>query len=312
MLNERIRYLRPSIRMVAPAMIGAAVACASTAPGTTGATQVLRVMSYNIHHGAGNDACVSPPAVPGRLPNPDCGLDLERIAAVIRAARVDVAGLQEVDRFWARSSGVDQAAALGAMLNMQTCYGANLTHDADAHAAVPHEYGTLILSRHPIASCGNTLLPRAGAASEQRGLLKAGIRAGAALLDFYDTHLHTQEADRRVQIDAVLRQLGAQAAPVILVGDLNARPTEPYIAPLLAVLADVWAASGSGPGFTSPASPRAPARRRIDYILVSPDLHTARAAVLDDGTAAVASDHYPVIADVVLPASGRPISKAVR
>jgi len=268
------------------------------------AAQPLRVMTYNIHHGAGNDDCVTPQAEPGSPPDADCGLNLERIAGIIRSEAPDVAGLQEVDRFWARSGGVDQAAALGAMLNMQSCYGANLTHGPDAHASVPHEYGTLILSRHPIAACENTHLPRAGSASEQRGLLKAAIRAGAVSLDFYNTHLHTQEADRRLQVDAMLRQIGRPSAPVVLAGDLNARPDEPYLMPLFAVLRDAWPIAGAGPGFTSPARPGEPARRRIDYVLVSPDIAVTGAATRDDAGAAAASDHYPVVARLEL-AAGR-------
>lgn len=257
-------------------------------------------MSYNIHHGAGNDECVTPPAATGGRPNADCGLSLERIAAVIRAENVDVAGLQEVDRFWARSGGIDQAAALGAMLGMQTCYAPNLVHAPDVHAAVPHEYGTLTLSRHQIGSCENTLLPRAGN-TEQRGLLKAGIRAGTWALDFYNTHLHTLEADRRLQVEAMLQRIDAPGTPAILVGDLNARPTEPYLAPLFAVLADAWPIAGSGSGFTSPATPLEPPRNRIDYVLVSRGITVSAMATLATPQTAIASDHYPVTATVALP-----------
>ena len=293
-------------RVLAAVLTAACGACPSATPvppaSAAGATQALRVMTYNIHHGAGNDDCVTPPAGPGSPPNADCGLNLERIAAVIRAETLDVAGLQEVDRFWARSGGVDQAEALGAMLGMQTCYGANLMHPPDDHSSAPHEYGTLILSRHPIVACENTLLPRAGAASEPRSLLRATVQIGGASLQFHNTHLHTQEADRRLQVDAVLRQISSLAAPVVLVGDLNARPTEPYLAPLFAVLRDAWAIAGAGPGLTSPARPGEPARNRIDYVLVSPGMAVPRAATLDGPSTAIASDHYPVVADVVLPA----------
>lgn len=301
-MSRRIRWF---VR-AAVLCIGAGTAACASVPETSvrppapGAGQALRVMTFNIHHGAGNDDCVTPPAAAGALPNADCGLNLERVAGIIRAAKVDVAGLQEIDRFWARSGGVDQAAVLGAMLGMPSCFGANLTHGADTHAAVPHEYGTLILSRHPIVSCANTLLPRAGSDSEQRGLLKARIDTGAVSFDFYNTHLHTREADRRLQVQAILRQVGAGDRPAVLVGDLNARPTERYLAPLFAALPDTWPVAGSGPGFTSPASLREPARNRIDYVLRSGSITVTRTAVLATPRAALASDHYAVVADLTL------------
>ncbi|HXG68980.1 MAG TPA: endonuclease/exonuclease/phosphatase family protein [Gemmatimonadaceae bacterium] len=284
-------------------VLTASMACAGAAPSAPGGSAVVtaaRVMTYNIRHGAGNDGCATPPSEPGTPPSPDCALNLERIAAIIRAERVDVAGLQEVDRFWARSGMVDQPAALGAMLGMQTCYGANLAHPPDAHSAAPHEYGTLVLSRYPIVACGNTLLPRAGTASEQRGLLHARIRPGDVTVDFYNTHLHTAEADRRLQVDAIVRQIESPAERVILVGDLNARPTESYLAPLFAMLKDAWAIAGAGPGFTSPASPAQPPINRIDYVLVSPALAVTAATILTTPQTAVASDHYPVVCDVKL------------
>lgn len=282
---------------------GAAIAVTACAgggrPATDGALP-LRVMTFNIHHGAGNDACEPPDAA--RDQGADCGLNLERIAGIIRDAGVDIAALQEVDRFWSRSGMTDQAAKLGALLGMRHCYGPNLAHDADAHAGRPHEYGTLVLSRHPIAACVNTLLPRADTASEQRGLLLASIGLPGRLLRVYNTHLHTREEDRRLQTGAILRHIGAGPGPIVLAGDLNATPDAPYLAPLFARLADVWPAGGQGAGFTSPARPDIPARRRIDYILASPDLGVRRAVTLDGPLQAEASDHYPVIADILLPA----------
>ena len=57
--------------------------CASTQemPGETGWNRTVRVLAYNIRHGEGTDR----------------ELDLERVAAVIRAARADIVTLQEVD-----------------------------------------------------------------------------------------------------------------------------------------------------------------------------------------------------------------------
>jgi endonuclease/exonuclease/phosphatase family metal-dependent hydrolase len=62
---------------------------------------------------------------------------------------------------------------------------------------VPHQYGTLIISRLPILECTNTPLRRVGT-TEQRGLLKTLINVHGVPLQFYYTHLHTMQADRLV------------------------------------------------------------------------------------------------------------------
>ena len=69
--------------------------------------QVVRVMTYNIHHGEGSD---------GRF-------DLQRLAQIIRDADPDLVALQEVDRNTARSGGVDQIAELSRLTGMHSAFG---------------------------------------------------------------------------------------------------------------------------------------------------------------------------------------------
>jgi endonuclease/exonuclease/phosphatase family metal-dependent hydrolase len=259
----------------------------------------LRVLTYNIHHGAGNDDCRSVSS--SGAVSPDCSLDLDRIAAVIRALKPDIVGLQEVDRFWIRSRGVDQPAYLASALGMNVCFQANLDHGPDAHAGVLHQYGTAVLSRHPILECTNTLLPRSSPESEQRGLLAARIDAGGVRLRFYNTHLHTVEADRILQIPAIRDALGKSDGPLVLVGDLNATPAEQSMQTLFTLLKDAWGGRGGTSGFTSPAAPRRDPARRIDYILVSGDIAVSSVDVPVDPNTRMASDHYPVLAEIALP-----------
>src|SRR2546423_9106453 len=78
-------------------------------PGPADATprHQLRVMTFNMHTGIGED---------GRL-------DLDRTAAVIRDSGADVVGLQEVDQHWAaRSEFRDEAAELAARLSMPAVF----------------------------------------------------------------------------------------------------------------------------------------------------------------------------------------------
>ncbi|MGH9161167.1 MAG: endonuclease/exonuclease/phosphatase family protein [Vicinamibacteraceae bacterium] len=270
-------------------------------PASSGGERGATFATYNIHHGSGNEECTTPPAEPGQPPNPDCNLDLQRIARVIQSLDADIVGLQEVDRFWARSAYVDQPRALARMLRMHSCYGANLDHPADSHANVPHQYGTAILSVWRIQGCENTLLPRTNPANEQRGLLEARINAGNVPLRFYNTHLqHNSLDDRIVQAQTIADRVAAVESPVVVVGDLNAVPTESSLPPLLALLTDVWVAGGDGDGFTIPARPDTPPNRRIDYVLVSPDVAVRSARVGLTNVTAMASDHYPVAATVAI------------
>jgi endonuclease/exonuclease/phosphatase family metal-dependent hydrolase len=70
---------------------------------------------------------------------------------------------------------------------------------------------------------------------------------------------------------------------------------------LFALLRDAWAVRNSAPGFTSPASPRRDAARRIDYIFVTRDLTVSSVEVPVNRETRMGSDHYPVFAEIQLP-----------
>jgi endonuclease/exonuclease/phosphatase family metal-dependent hydrolase len=158
----------------------------------------MKLVTYNIQFGLGRD---------GRY-------DLARLAAEVRDA--DIIALQEVDRHWRRSGCVDSPAVLAAALaDHHWVYGANLDMDAsyrDARGNLVNrrrQFGTMLLSRLPIVSSRNHLLPKYGTLTQhsiQQGALEAVIvTPGAGPLRFYSTHLsHLDAATRRPQIDALL------------------------------------------------------------------------------------------------------------
>ena len=239
----------------------------------------LTVSTYNIAHAAGID---------GRL-------DLERIAGEIERGGAEIVGLQEVDRHWSeRSEFVDQAQWLADRLGMNVVYGANLDLDPPAPDRPRRQYGTAILSAHPILWSRNTHLPRPEN-GEQRGLLEAGIEVEGVRIRVANTHLqHTSAVERRAQTERIVQLLRPSRGPVVLTGDLNARPDAPELGPLWPRLADAWSRGGEGDGFSYPASgPNA----RIDYILTTPDVGAVAARTLPSP----ASDHLQVVADLVLP-----------
>jgi endonuclease/exonuclease/phosphatase family metal-dependent hydrolase len=188
------------------------------------------------------------------------------------------------------------------------CYAPNLDHQPDTHANVPHQYGTVIVSRFPILDCGNTLLRRTGT-NEQRGLTRALINVRGVPLQFYNTHLHTTAADRLMQTADIAAVIdAAPAGPMVLVGDLNARPTAAEMVPIYSRFLDAWLEAGEPTtenpnGHTSPSNITGLPTSRIDYGFVSTEVTVALTYVPIDSDTRLAADHYPVVADIALPGS---------
>jgi endonuclease/exonuclease/phosphatase family metal-dependent hydrolase len=271
----------------------------------------VRVMSYNIKHGQTNADCTPVPAAPGQPPNPDCNLDIQASIDVIRAYGADIVAVQEVDRFWARSAYLDEPEVLAAGTGLtHTCYGANLDHAPDSHSPVPHQYGTVILSRFPILSCSNTLLRRVGT-TEQRGLTLALVNVRGVPVQVYNTHLHTRVADRLLQTQDIAAVLdSAPVGPRVLMGDFNARSTftttVAEMEPIYARLVDTWREApvvdpANPEGFTSPADLDRDPTSRIDYVFASERVTAAGTFVPVNAQTRLAADHYPVVADLLVP-----------
>ena len=313
------------LRSTAAVLFVLALASAGTPPAAAGRQQEpqakpreLRVMSYNIKHGQTNAVCTQPARIPGQPPFPDCNLDLQASVEVIRAHNPDIVGVQEVDRFWARSAYQDEPAVLSSALGLpHHCYAPNLDHAPDTHSNVAHQYGTVILSRFPILQCSNTLLPRTGT-NEQRGLTLAVINVRGVPLQFYNTHLHTTAIDRLMQTAAIAQVIdGAAIGSKVIVGDFNARPTAAEMRPMFARFTDAWATlkdlPASNPdGYTSPARLTGNPTSRIDYVLVFPQIDVTAVYVPIDDRTRLAADHYPVVADIALPGSEVGIGRSER
>jgi endonuclease/exonuclease/phosphatase family metal-dependent hydrolase len=273
----------------------------------------LRVMTYNIKHGQSNASCTQPPLVAGQPPSPDCNLDLDRTIAVLRVHTPDIVGLQEVDRFWARSAYADEPARIAEGLQMEyRCFAPNLDHAADSHSNQPHQYGTAIVSRFPIISCSNTLLTTFSG-WEQRGVLSAIINVRGVATRVHSTHLQASRTvggvsesgapQRILQVQDILKLLSDVTDPIVLMGDFNAGSTSTEMKPLYPRLLDVWSEAGSGSGNTSPARVTGDPTSRIDYIFVSPHVAIWSVYVPTDSQTRLASDHYPVVAQLAVPRS---------
>lgn len=232
---------------------------------------VLRIMTYNIHHGAGLDGKV----------------DLLRIAELIQREDADIVALQEVDKGVARTVRRDLPAELAALTGMTCVFRNNFPYQGG-------EYGNAVLTRFPVVRVTNTPYQRLRA-DEPRGLLQLVLNVQGGELVFMNTHLDYQADDAErwsnvSEIETVMNQY--PDGPLILCGDFNTTPDSRVCRRLGERFDDTWALVGQGDGFTIPAQQP---NRRIDYIWVAKDksLVPSKAWVPQSD----ASDHLPVVAE---------------
>lgn len=248
----------------------------------------LRVVSYNIHTGIGSD---------GRL-------DLARTAQALDAMDADVIGLQEIDVHWAaRSDWRDQARDLAKALEMRVFFAPIYSFDPPEPGLPRREYGLAVLTDLPVMHTENHEITRLSTQGTDPvpepapGFPEVVINAEGAVVHFYATHLdyRADPAVRAMQVDDTLAILDddPEGAQQVFVGDFNAPPDAPELAPLWNELIDSWDVAGSGDGLTFPATGPT---KRIDYVAHSPNIQTRDAAVVQTQ----ASDHLPVVAELVV------------
>lgn len=281
----------------------------------------MKFLSYNIHYGLGKDE----------------RYDLARIAAEIEHA--DIIALQEVERFWQRSGMVDQVTEIARLLpDFHWVFGANLDMDAsyagDDGKPVQRrrQFGNMMLSRLPIISSRNHLLPKFGAVNQhtmQRGALETVIDLPAiGPVRVYSTHLcHITAATRLPQVDRLLEihrkapgeggawsgghsdspsgwtegTMPPMPANAIMMGDFNFEPTDPEYERFVGPLAERHGRLVPLDGFVDSWVAAGHGERegstcetvRIDYVFVSSPLAPHIVAVSIDGEA-VGSDHQPI------------------
>jgi endonuclease/exonuclease/phosphatase family metal-dependent hydrolase len=259
--------------MVLAAVFPLMLACA----GDQGARQpyrdttedTLRVLAYNIHHGEGMDEV----------------LDLERIADLIRSVDPDLVALQEVDSAASRTNAVDQATELGRLTDLVPVFGRFMPYQGGA-------YGMALLSRWPIAGSRNFRLPDG---AEPRTALSARITSPKTgrELRFVGIHFYRTDEERLAQATRLEELLDGESIPTVLAGDFNSLPNSE----VMTHLAESWTVLGKGDDHLT--FPSYAPEREIDFVLVRP---RARFELLGQRllTEPVASDHRPVVVDLVV------------
>jgi endonuclease/exonuclease/phosphatase family metal-dependent hydrolase len=230
----------------------------------------LNIFNYNIHQALDYYSVPSPHAV----------------ADVIQGADADLVTLQEINRGWNISGGVDMAAWLRWRFpSYYVIYGPMQTQ----------LFGNVIMSKYPVSQTGWDRFPR-GQSTNTRGYVWAIIPSSAGEIVLATAHLTPYagfDQDRADQA-IVLQQFWSSRARTIFAGDFNATPDDAAIERLLrGGLKDVHAILGK-PDVPTYSSGRP--HERIDYVFVSPDVTPIAA----DVPRTLASDHLPVSATVRL------------
>lgn len=230
----------------------------------------FRVASYNVHGCVGRDGIFAP----------------ERIARVIAELEADVIALQEVVAP-SSANGVP-----GGALHLLTRSFVGYSVWAPAYHGARHDFGNLLLSRWPIVT--SAIVDLAIRQREPRNAIDARLAAPFGPLQVIATHLGLRAGERRRQIDT-LHQLVKESDgpwPTLLAGDLNA--WFPY-SDILRLMGRQMPLRPSVVTFPTPRPFLA-----LDRIMLrAPGSHMT---VLRHHTEAarIASDHFPVVADIDL------------
>lgn len=237
-------------------------------------------MSYNVHGCVGGDL----------------RLDPERIAAVIAEHAPDVVALQELDVERARSGRVDQPRWLAERLGMQLAF-------CSARECDGGRYGNAVLSRHALEPVAQAFLPQRALRREQRAVQWVRVNAASFSLNVLNTHLGLDSRERVQHAAALLGREWVHEArangPTVLCGDFNAGPRSSVYRKLTAELRDAQRSAGNR-GWSSRTFPALLPLRRIDHVLVSPELRVRACHAVGGLRARLASDHLPLIADLAL------------
>ena len=206
--------------------------------------QIIRVLSYNILHGA---------TTTGQH-------DLNQVARVINQINPDIIALQEVDFRTNRSNKRDIATELAVKTGMVPAFAKAVDYDGG-------EYGQAILSRWTFAKTGKIALP-GQPEKEPRIAIEAVIPLPSGdTIRFVGTHLdHVKDdKDRRLQAEELNKLLVSNAYPVILAGDLNDVPGSAPINKLQSKWGAAFNIENPEPTFPSQAP-----KVKIDYVMFSP------------------------------------------
>jgi endonuclease/exonuclease/phosphatase family metal-dependent hydrolase len=235
--------------------------------------QTVKVMTYNIHHGADRHEVNT----------------LKEIGSFIKSTGADLVGLQEVDSMCIRSGKEDQMKTLAKLTGMHYAFVRHFAYEGGA-------YGLGILSKFPIANIRNDRITALGKDGEKKtlALLSADVMLSKKRKIIFSTvHFALDQPTRITQSKEVLQYLMSEL-PVIITGDLNAEPGQKEILEL-----DKSYTSISKEGEANLTFPDSGAVKKIDYVFVKTKAlkKSVDSKVL---TGVHFSDHLPLVVEIVV------------
>jgi len=130
-----------------------------------------------------------------------------------------------------------------------------------------------------------------------RGAFAAVVTGGGGTFTAIAVHLGLSGEERRRHSQELMGVVQDLRRPVLVGGDLNERPTGAAAVAIARVGQDAWPLAGAGEGATFPA---ADPSTRIDYLFTSEDVEIEAAFVPREAGMAEASDHLPLVVDLVI------------
>lgn len=223
----------------------------------------MRVATYNVHDCIGRDRRYDP----------------ARITRVLSALDADLIALQEIT--------LDHTGDLIARLRDETALH---PIDGSLFERGIGRYGNVLLTRVPAGD--SRVLDLSLPGLEPRGAVEARIALGGVEVQCYATHLGLGVRERLEQIARLAARVSTQRGAVLLLGDLNLWLPARALAPL-------YALGLHGCGVRSfPTWPFA--LGALDRVLVRAPLRIAHCRRYTGAEARLASDHYPVVAELTL------------
>lgn len=227
-------------------------------------TKFLRILTFNIYHGA---------TMKGDF-------DLDYIAGVIGDTDPDLVALQEVDFRTRRARGYDLSTELGWRLKMASVFGRAMYYGGG-------EYGEAVLSRFSFISTRNVPLPFTGIREPRAALEVITVLQSGDTIAFIGTHLDhvADDKDRLLQVERINQLFTSGRYPVILAGDMNAVPgSEP-----IRLLEEYWTGAYDKAA-PAPTYPSIDPEKKIDYVMFGPSgrWRVISSEVIQD---TIASDH---------------------
>jgi endonuclease/exonuclease/phosphatase family metal-dependent hydrolase len=241
----------------------------------------MRVLTLNLQHGRGlGGSSDSPPEV--------FRGNLEAVAKVLRREQPHVVALQEADASSVTSGGFDHVDYLAEAAGLpEVAHG--------LHGNMPDlgvRYGTAVISRLPLSAPQVKAFP--GRPSDMKGYTVATTVWEGRELDVISVQLH--DAMSIIRIDearTLVEEIGARGRPTIVLGDLASSFTDEE--KTLRILATERGLIGFEPEEKGHETyPVGTPVRRVDWILVTPELEIRTQRVLEDPV----SGHRAVIAEV--------------